>query len=341
MPVAALLALLAGCGTEPPPDWQWWTSADSAAVLTEVGHWQGSLDARQALSDTLRLNLSMGISFADSSSPTGETLYKFKRLLSVWADQEERGHSDGLLFGVAADTEAMNDSFCQVQYCDTIDSTLLHFRYDSLWVIGYRPDTLIDTSPPVETTIVFRASSTEERGFATPQELTKTYDWSGWRVLHLPKTDSLTEYRLQKFTGASVIAPNAEDAPSIRRVTLTQPGRIDTFFYTPRESPDLRGLYNLRTLGELYTVQQGADLGVGVSVAGDSAVERERCFVGVAGRKYDITSGAKAGSGTVSFPDTGLVHLYVQAVSLSGIGYTRSQYKTVYWAIPIRVTPRP
>ena len=30
------LLLLAGCGNTPPADWQWWSSADTAAVKAEL-----------------------------------------------------------------------------------------------------------------------------------------------------------------------------------------------------------------------------------------------------------------------------------------------------------------
>jgi hypothetical protein len=345
---AAAVLLFAGCGTEAPADWQWWTSADTAAVQVEVARWQGTLDLRPALTDTLRLNLSLPLTFADSSSPTGETLYKFKRLFAVWTDVDTTGHSDGYLFSRTNDTlpesdtlSALNDTFCQVSFCDTVTGTMLYFRYDSLWVVGYRPDTTVDTTrTPPETTIVFHASYTDARGFAEPQVLSRPYDWTARRLLHLDKTPDVAEYTLKRFTGSATLVPTAQDAPSITWATFARPGRIDTFFYTARQAPDLRGLYNERSVDSLYTIGQGEQVEVTFVTGGDSTADRERFYVTVNGTKTDVTVGPKRGAGTVSLADTGYQHIYVQAVSLSGISTTAGTYKTNCWAIPVRVTPR-
>lgn len=339
--VAAAVLLLAGCGTEPPSNWQWWTDADSAAVGTELDRWQSALDARRALSDTLRLNLSSGLLFSDSASATGDTLFKFKRLIAVWASTAASGHSNGLTFGVTDDTLAMVDSFCHVEYVDTVRQSGLHYRYDSLWVIGFAPDTLIDTSrTPPETTIVFRASYTEARGFDTPQEVVKEFDWTARRFVHLAKTPNAAEYSARRMTGFGIHIPTAQDAPSVSFVTLSRPGRIDTFYYSARSAPDLRGIYNLRSVDSLYTVTQGDIVDLVVSLSGDSTSEKERCFVGVNGLKTDITLNGKRGRGSFSFSDTGYQHVYVEAHSLSALGYLATLPKAVYWAIPVRVTPR-
>jgi hypothetical protein len=333
--------LLAGCGAEAPADWQWWTSADTAAVRAELARWHGALDARRVLDDTFRLGLVLPLTFADSSSPTGETLYKFRRLFDVWTDADTGGHSEGLLFSRANDTVAMTDTFCQVDYCDTVLQTRLHFRYDSLWVVGYRPDTTVDTTrTPPETTVVFVASSTELRGFAAPKTGSKSFGWTARRLLHLGKTDSVTEYTLGRMTGCAMLVPTAADAPSITWVTLAQPGRIDTFFYTAREAPDTRGIYNFHPLDSLYTVGQNEEFDVAFVTGGDSSAERERFFVTVNGRRTDVTTSSKSGAGTFSIADTGHQHVWVQAVSLSGISTTASQYKSASWAIPVRVLPR-
>lgn len=336
------LLLLAGCGNQPPADWQWWSSADTAAVQAELVRWQGPLDARLALADTLRLNTSLPLLFTDSSSATGETLYKFKHVLDAWPDVEARGHGEAYLFSRTNDTVAMTDTFCQVDYMDTVMATALHFRYDSLWVVGYRPDTTVDTTKtPPETTIVFRASYTEARGFDVPQTLAKSYDWSARRVLHMNKDSAVCNYKTVKFTGCGILVPTAQDAPSITWVAFERPGRSDTFFYSSRQAPDLRGLYNLRPVDSLYTIGQNEPLDVTVVTSGDSAAERERFFVGANGHKTEITQTGKLGHGTVSFADTGYQHVYVQAVSVSGLNYTTSTYKTTYWAIPLWVAPRP
>lgn len=336
------LLLLAGCGDTPPADWQWWTSADTAAVKAELVRWQGPLDARLALADTLRLNTSLPLLFTDSSSATGETLYKFKHVIDAWPAIDSRGHGEGYLFSRTNDTTVMTDTFCQVNYVDTVMATALNFRYDSLWVVGFRPDTAVDTSKtPPETTVVFRASYTEARGFDSPQTIAKSYDWSARRVLHLDKDSAVTSYVTSRLTGCAMLVPTAQDAPSITWVAFERPGRSDTFFYSARQAPDLRGLYNLRPVDSLYVIGQNEALDVTVVTSGDSAAERERFFVGANGHKVEITQTAKLGRGTISFADTGYQHVYVQAISASGLSYTTSTYKTTYWAIPLRVAPRP
>lgn len=339
--ITAVSILVGGCGTEPPADWQWWSSADSSAVRAELVRWRNTIDIRRALVDTLRLNLSLPLVFADSSSASGETLYKFKHLLAVWTDIDTVGHYDGYLFGRTNDTVAMTDTFCQVSFCDTVRAARLYFRYDSLWVVGYRPDTIVDTTrTPPETSIVYVASYTAARGFGEPQVLVRSYDWTARRLLHFSKTPGVAEYLLRRLTGCAMLVPTPQDAPSITWVTLARPGRVDTFFYSPRPAPDLRGLYNLRHVDSLYTVGQNEQFDITFVTSGDSMTDRERFYVCVNGLKRDITTGPKRGSGTISIADTGYQHIYVQAVSLSGITTTVSTYKTSCWAIPVRVTPR-
>jgi hypothetical protein len=338
---ATAVLLLAGCGTEPPANWQWWTGDDSTAVAGELTRWQPVLDARLAFADTLRLGQSSGLLLADSASATGDTLYKFKRLLAAWMTVDAAGHSNGLTFGVTDDTVAMTDTFCHVEYVDTVMGAKFHFRYDSLWVVGFTPDTLIDTArTPPETTIVFRASYTEARGFDTPQELTKDFDWASRRFVHLAKTPGAVQYAVRRLTGLGVHVPTAQDAPGISSVTFARPGRIDTFYYSARSAPDVRGIYNLRSVDTLYTVTQGDVIDLTVSISGDSASEKERCFVGVNGAKFDITASGKRGEGSFSFSDTGYQHVYIAAVSVSGLGYVAAVPKVTFWAIPVRVTAR-
>ncbi|MBM3322050.1 hypothetical protein FJY69_00985 [candidate division WOR-3 bacterium] len=336
---AIFCLLVAGCGTDAPADWQWWTAADSAAVRDTLAAWRGTLDAHEALSDTLRLNLSVRLTAADSTSASGDPLYKFARLLAVWSVPAESGHADEYRFGVTVDTmvlqgRPMTDTFCQVAYRDTLARTRTYFLYDSLWVVSFFPETLPDTS------VVYRVAGVERRGFATSQTSSKTHDWAARREVFLPK-DSAGPYRVEKLTGFAVSVPTAQDAPGISRVVLNRPGQSDTFFYSPRR--DGRGLYNLRPLDRLYTVHQDeqVDLVVTTSTPADTNVDRNRFFVGIEGRKLDITAGARQGAVTFAFSEPGYQHVYLQVLPLSNLFYRDAAFTGTTWALPVRVLPRP
>ena len=348
---ALVLVLLVGCGTEAPADWQWWTSADSEAVRTELAGWRGSLNAHRALSDTLRLDMRIRLTAADSTSVTGSTLYKFAHLLKVWVPDSDSGHVNEYHFGVTVDTMVLHDStmadtFCQVDYydrrwvlenggADTMPAKVA-FSYDSLWVVTFRPETVV---VPPDTTIIWRVSSTELRGFDAPQETTKTWDWSARRVVFLRKDSAATAYHLNKMSGFAVFAPSSADAPGISQLVLSKPGQADTFFYQPR--PDGRGLYNLRTLDSLYTVQQGEEreLLVTTSTPPDTTTDKNRFFLGTGGARTEITAGAKRGVATITFADTGYQHIYVEVIPLSSLLYKDQVHKTATWALPVRVLP--
>ncbi len=334
-----LCLLMTHCGTEAPADWQWWSEVDSAAVRDTLAAWRGILDAYQALSDTLRLNLSVRLTAADSTSPNGAPLYKFAHLLAVWSVPAESGYALDYRFGVAVDTmvlqgRPMRDTFCQVACRDTLARTKTYFLYDSLWVVSFAPETLPDTS------VVYRVVGTERRGFSTPETTAKTHDWAARREVFLPK-DSAGPYRVEKMTGFGVFVPAAQDAPSISRVVLNRPGQSDTFFYSPRR--DGRGLYNLRSIDTLYTIHQDeqVDLVVTTSTPSDTNVDRNRFFLGIEGRKTDITAGARRGAATFRFSSTGCQHVYVQVLPMSNVLYRDAPFTSATWALPIRVLPRP
>jgi len=335
---AVLLALLAGCGTEPPPRWPWWTSEDTAAVDRELAVWRPLFNANRSLAGALEQGYRPDLLFADSTSATGETLYKFAHVRSVTFVPTDSGHRNVYQFERANDTLAMTDTFCQVPYYDTMAACQAVFEYDSLWVVGFRPDTQISGSPP-ETTITFKPSYTALRTFDPPATATKTYGWSATRVLFLQRDTmpDTTYYHLTRTTGASAFVPTSADAPGISRVILSRPGQIDTFFYSARL--DGKGLFNLRSIDSLYTVQKGQEIGVVVatSTPADTGADKNRFFLGVAGTRTDITVGARSGQGTFSFSDTGYQHVFVEVLPMSNIAYPAGEYTGTIWAIPVRV----
>lgn len=326
---AALLAIV-GCGTEPPADWQWWRSADTLGVQAELAGWRGQFDAVRAWSRPVGLELSVGLSAADSTSTTGLTLYKFAHLIAVRPEPAESVHGEDYHFGVAVDTIAMTDTFCQV---DCRDSLLVGYRftYDSLWTVTFYPDTQPDT------TVLWRVMSSDLAGFATPQETVKAFDWAARRVVFLPKDSGAATYHLRRLTGFAAFSPSSQDAPSVTTVVLSRPGRVDTFFYSPRT--DGRGLYNLRSIDSLYEVQSGEPVEVTVttSTPSDTTVDQNRFFLLAGSARTDITSGALRGAGSFSLADTGYQSIYVEVVPLSSLAYRDAAHFSTTWAIPVWV----
>jgi hypothetical protein len=330
---------LSGCGTEPPADWVWWTSADTQAVRTELAGWRQVFDANRTFTDTLRLNLSTRLSAADSTSTTGDALYKFAHLIAVWTVPAESGHADEFRFGVTVDTmalhgEPMDDTFCQVAYRDTLARTKAYFLYDSLWVVAYRPDTLPDSS------VVYHVAGSGVRGYEIPQLAAKTHDWAARREVFLHKFDSIATYKVKKVSGFAAFVPSSQDAPGIDRLVLSQPGRADTFFYSPDTFG--HGLYNLKPLDLLYTVQQDdpINLLVTTSTPIDTNTDKNRFFVGLGGARWEISAGARSGTTTIAFADTGYQHIYVEVMPLSNLLYRDRGYKSTIWALPVRVKVR-
>jgi hypothetical protein len=328
----ALLLTVVGCGTEPPPDWQWWRSADTTGVRTELANWRGFFNANKALFNPVDVNLSVGLSAADSASTTGATLYKFAHLISVQPAPAESGHADELHFGVAVDTIAMTDTFCQVDYWDSLKTAGCRFAYDSLWVVTFRPDTQPDSS------VVWRVTSSDRVGFASAQETTKVFDWAARRVVFLPKDSGLAAYHVRRVTGFWAHVPSPQDAPGVTNVVLTRPGHVDTIF-SQVDSGQLRGLYNLKSVDSLYTIQPGerVDITVNTSTPADTTVDRNRFFLSAGGTKVDITSGSKQGTGSFSLADTGYQSVYLEVVPLSSLLYKDATHMSTIWAIPVRV----
>ena len=218
---ALLLLAIVGCGTEPPPNWQWWRSADTAGVRTELADWRGFLNADKALANPVGVNLSVKLSAADSSSTTGATKYKFAHLISVQPASAESIQADELHFGVAVDTTAMTDTFCQVDYWDSLKTDSCRFAYDSLWVVTFHPDTQPDS------TVIWRVTSSDLVGFPSAQETVKTFDWAARRVVFLPKDSGGAVYRVRRVTGFAAFVPRA--LPGSLRLPLherAEAGRI-------------------------------------------------------------------------------------------------------------------
>ncbi len=338
--VLAGMALLFGVGCDQESQsWPWWTAGDSAAVAAELGQWREMLNANQVLTGDLTCGWNSPLTYGDTTSETGDTVYKFAHLLSVRFEPTDSIHENEYLFGVTADSVAMTDTFCAVTYRDSMGSCLVHFEYDSLWIVGFRPETtVVESLVPPETTIVQRMSYQELRGFDSPQRETKSYGWSAFRKLFLRKDDSA--YVLAKTTGFGVYTPTAEDAPSFSSqsgVILSRPGRADTICYTAK--PSGRNIYNLVSIDSLYALDVGEEvrLEVTATTPEDSVVDKNRFFVGIEGVKTEITVNARHGDGTISFTQAGRHHIYIEILPLSNLLYPRTGYAGTIWAIPVQV----
>ncbi|NPV13519.1 hypothetical protein HPY86_01120 [candidate division WOR-3 bacterium] len=338
------LLIFSGCGRTSPPRWPWWTAEDSIAVNKALEPWRGLLNFFYAVEDTYRLDIKVGLTYQDSSSRTGDTIYKVAHLLRAWVEPTETIQVNVYQFGVTADTVSMTDTFCQVIYRDSMSACQLHYEFDTIWVIGFRPDTIIDTTKtPPETTIVQKVSYVEKRGFPTTQLGMKSYSWAAnrWVFLRRDTVPDTLYYYVVKLSGAYASIPNTEEAPQISRVVFSRPGRVDTIFFAPRL--DGRGLTNLKHLDSLYQVRVNEEINVTVvtSTPQDTVADKNRFFLTTAGKKQEITVGAQRGIGAFRFSsaDTGYQHIYIEVIPYSNLLYPDAEYKGCVWAIPVQVVP--
>jgi len=342
--LAAAAALLPapGCDTDPERRWPWSTPEDTAAAEAELARWRAVFDPSPVLAETLRLGISAGLATPDSSSPDGETLYKFAHVIDAWYEPDSMLHSNDLQFDVTADSGVRTDTFCQVRaYRDSMTECRMHFAYDSLWVVGYRPETIIDTTrTPWDTTITFKASSVDLRGYGSPQSGGKAFGWVVKRQLFMRKVDSL--YELKKVAGFRATMPTADDAPATSSVVVVLPGRTDTFKYNA--TPGGRQVNNLWPVDSLYSLRAGEQFTVGLSATTpeDTVADANRFYVLLNGRRTDITAGRKRGEGVVSFAaaDTGYQHICVEILPWRNLLYPDAAYCATVWAIPVYVTPQ-
>lgn len=338
------LLIFSKCGRTTPPRWPWWTAEDTMAVENALKPWRGFLNFFELIQDTYRVDLHLGLTYQDSSSRTGDTIYKIAHLLRAWIVPIDSIHVNVYQFGVTVDTISMTDTFCQVIYRDSMSSCQFHFEFDSLWVVGFRPDTIVDTTKtPPETTIVQRVSYVEKRGFPTERQGVKSYGWAAnrWVFLHRDTVPETLYYYLVKVSGGYTNIPTAEESPQISMVILGKPGRVDTIYYPPRL--DGKGLTNLKHLDSLYEMRVDEDIDVTVVTSSpqDTVADKNRFFLTTGGWKQDITVEAKRGVGRVRFSnsDTGYQHIYIEVIPYSNLLYLGAEYKGCAWAIPVRVIP--
>ncbi|MGQ9678068.1 MAG: hypothetical protein ACUVUD_02150 [bacterium] len=333
------------CGRTTQPRWPWWTADDSIAVDNALAPWRDFLNFFAMIQDTYQFDLRLGLTYQDSSSRTGDTIYKIAHLLRAWIEPVDTVHVDIYQFGVTVDTLSMTDSFCQVIYRDSMGSCQFHLEFDSLWVVGFKPDTIIDTTKtPPETTVVQKVSYVEKRGFPSNRQEVKSYGWAAnrWAFLRRDTVPDTVYYYLVKVSGGYTNIPTAEEAPRISMVILSKPGRVDTIYYAPRL--DGKGLTNLKHIDSLYEMRVDEEVNVTVVTSSpqDTVVDKNRFFITMGGRKQDVTVAARIGVGRVKFAnsDTGYQHIYIEVLPHSNLLYPAAVYTGCAWAIPIRVRPK-
>lgn len=334
--LSTLFALLfLSCGREAPPLWPWWTKEDSLAVQQELAKWKSVLTQTLFVYGVKTIPTLSRVHRKDSTSITGDSLQKIQHITSVKDSLIQSFHSDSFQFGVTTDTVALTDTFCEVTFKDSLALFGL-INYDTLWMLKYQQDTIIDTTKvPPETSYVWLLDTLEKR----PKigDVGKYYSASAMRKLHFKKVSS--EYKLNRLTGFAVFIPEPDSAPKIQYVAFSKPGKTDTFYYAPRK--DLKGLYNLRHIDSLYTLKKDEPIEVTVSTTTpeDTAIDRNFFFLQImGGAKTNIsTSDPKSGTGTVRFPDTGIKHLNIEVVPASALYYPKTVYKATIWAIPVKV----
>ncbi|MEO0074338.1 MAG: hypothetical protein ABIK43_06775 [candidate division WOR-3 bacterium] len=338
--LAVALVSVVGCYTE-QPRWPWSTQEDTVAAIAELSKWRQVFDPRGILAETLELNISAGLFSGDSSSPTGETLYKFAHLLRAWYEPGDMMHSDDLCFGVTADSGVRTDTFCHVRaYRDSIPECRLSLLYDSLWVVGYRPETIIDTTrTPWDTTVTYKVNSVTKRGFDQTQVWTKVFHWVVKRQMFMRKVDSV--YVLKRVSGARSTMPSVDEAPVVSWIAMMPPGRSDTFRYSA--TPGGKHINNLCSIDSLYTLSAGERFTVVASARTpeDTTTDANRFYVILNGRRTEITKNRRRGEGEVFFGigDTGYQHIYLEVLSWRNLLYPQNEYGASVWAIPVRVSP--
>lgn len=335
-------AFVVNCGKVSPPQWPWWTSEDSSSVRRELEKWQDYLSVARAWKDTFWLDFNAGLNYSDSSSRSGDTLYKIAHLIRIWVEPGMDFRKDIYQFGVTVDTVVMSDTFCQVIFRDSFSSGIMHIEFDTLWIIGFRPDTIIDTTKtPPETTVVYKVSSVEKRDFPVTHCETKEFNWISNRWLYLRRLASgdTFSYTARKISGGYAFIPSSEEAPQISRVVLRKPGRVDTIYFAPRS--DGKGLTNLKPMDSLYSIHPNEEVTVSIytTTPQDTVVDRNRFFVTVRGYTTDVTAGPKIGQGTVRFSsmDTGYQHIFIEVLPTSNLLYPHATFTATIWAIPIRI----
>ena len=339
LPVLVLL-VLAACHDSTPGAWPWWTDKDRAAVTSELNTWRDSTTTRffveggvEALTD------SVGLIARDSTSPTGDSMIKVRRLSGFGLMPADMTTRDSLLFGVTDDSvtndTAFGDTFCQVTAIDSAASSYGLTSIRDYWVVKYHPES---TVTPAETTVVYKLDSLAPppRLVAESTQMQKVVPLQTWRYLYLRKHGA--DYHLRRMTGFSLYLPSTIDAPSLKWLSLGYRGAVDTFKLYAQANH--LGIYNLLDCDSLYTVKRGESLALFISNDAPTLAGDQYYFLArINGRRILLDKGTVMGATrNVAFDQVGLNHLVLEVIPQSNLLYPGRDFAVAIWSLPIRVT---
>ena len=336
------LLLVLSCNDKAPGLWPWWTDADRAAVTQELTVWRDSISTRGFMEWSAQSLLdSADIISRDSSSPTGDSLIKVRRITAFGLLAADTARRDSMMFGVTVDSifsdTSWRDTFCQVLCFDSTLNGFAEIDYDQYWVIYYRrkvtgtpPDTsvewVLDDSAPSPRLVTGAVGSAQ-----------KDAPWNVLRYVFLRKDTMSSAYHLRRMSGFGLFLPSTSDAPSILSIALTYQGRPDTFRLGARL--DHHGIYNLRDKDSLYSVSVGQPLLVYVNIDKTKLKKGDALyyFAWVDGQRVLLARDSLPITSSITFAEPGLKHLTLEVVPQSNLLYPGSAYSAAIWSMPIRV----
>jgi hypothetical protein len=319
--------------------WPWETREDSIAVGLELSLWRDSLNGLLVIRNAnypLETNLSLSAQDTLRRSARVDSIIKVAYLRGFSYHITERPLKTEYLFGRKNDSLEMRDTFCYVTYNDSGD-VIAVVEVDSVWIIKFLPDTVVDTTVvPPETTISYRVSQIR-KDYYSPREAEWYYSLRTKRFIELRKRNGEMKYDLKYLTGFGSYLPDNCLAPTISTLIIKKPsGEADTFRYSPQANR--QGIMNLFKIDSLYSYRLGDSLELEINLSG---TDNYYLFVShgkteVWNKKYVPVSNNQART-KIAFSNLGFNHLFIEVLSESGLGYFTSPWRKTIWALPVKV----
>lgn len=336
--------LLVACHDKTPPPWPWWTEKDRSSAAAELDRWRDTISTRQfieggvePLVDSLPVILSR-----DSSSATGDSLIRIRRLLGFGLALADAARRDSMLFGVTVDSLPSDtfptDTFCYVIAWDSAMNRFSTTQFDEYWVIKYHAIANVDTTvTPPETTWTYKLDS-----LAPPPRLVtgetkeeqKDVPMKVRRYVYLRKIAGA--YQFRRMSGYAVYIPTTSDAPSISFISLRYQGKVDTFRLNAQLSQ--KGIYNLRDRDSLYSVKAGESVQVRVQTSKPGLRNDQYYYIlRIGGTRTAVVRDSLPATLTAVFPQPGIRHLVVEVIPQSNLFYPASDFRATVWSLPVLV----
>lgn len=332
--------LLSSCGTEAPALWPWWTKEDTLAVNTELAKWRDTINGYLPIKNqsyVYDINVPLLSTDTNPRSNYVDSIIKVAHLLGFNYTVVERDPILEYTFGRKNDTIIMKDTFCYVKYRDS-SNAIVAIQVDSIWTIRFYPDTTIDTTTtPAETVVTYRMLNYAKTYYNRLEE-EKHFYYQTTRYLELKKDSAFCNYRFKHLTGFGSYLPNNTLAPTISYIVLTRiTGQRDTFRYSPRA--DNKGILNLRDKDSLYLVDLNQPLEVQVTLTTSASPNYVFISYGhpTVSNKIFVPVVNNVASTTITLPQEGLNHLYIEVIPTDALFYRHIAWKTTIWALPVRV----